>query len=43
MGNIFTKSLENKAALFSGIGALTLLAYILYEANEKKDFRKKLV
>jgi len=43
MGNIFTKSIENKAALFSGIGVLTLLAYVLYEAREKKDFRKKLV
>jgi hypothetical protein len=30
MGNIFTKAIENKAALFSGIGALTLFAYILY-------------
>lgn len=43
MGNLFTKSLENKAALFSGVGALTLIAYILYEAKEKKEFRKKLV
>lgn len=36
MGNLFTKTLENKSALFSGVGALTLLAYILYEAREKK-------
>ncbi len=43
MGNLFTKSVENKAALFSGVGALTLIAYILYEAKEKKEFRKKLV
>lgn len=33
MGNLFTKSMENNAAIFSGIGALTLLAYILYEAK----------
>ena len=43
MGNILTKSIENKAALFSGVSALTLLAYILYEHREKKEFRKKLL
>lgn len=36
MGNIFTKALENKAALFSGVGVVALLTYILYEAKEKK-------
>ena len=33
MGNIITKAAENKSAVFSGIGALAILGYILYEAK----------
>lgn len=43
MGNLLTKSADNKAALFSGVGVVALLAYLLYEVREKKQFRQKLI
>lgn len=43
MGNFFGEGAECKAAIFSGIGAFAIIAYIAYEAREKRMFRQKLI
>ena len=43
MGNILTKAAENRSAVLSGITVLSVFAYLLYEAREKKEFRGKLI
>ena len=43
MGNILTTASENKATVFSGLSTFAIIAYLIHEANEKKNFRRQMI